>query len=163
MLRLPADAEPAATIGVLADAAVAANPMWAQATEVIPAASDVAEGLADLLDVGLLPDRATPTVTDPHEQPTPPAVLAFLPAAPATWLECDEITVDGADVTWWVGPPRDGAARTPTVYAATTTGLARALAQAVGGWEARSALEILLADPSRGGELMAEREWDAVR
>lgn len=147
VLRLPAGAEPAATIGMLADAAVAATPMWAQATEVIPS-SDVAEGLADLLDVGLLPDRATPTVTGPHEQPTPPAVLAFLPAAPPTWFECEEITVDGADVTWW--------------YAVTTTGLARA-AQAVGRWEARSAPEILLADPSRGGELMAERERDAVR
>lgn len=161
-------AEPRAAIAPMADVAVAANPMWSQVRDVIPAPPEAAEALADLLGADLLRDTSEPDSTGPEStaHPTPPAVRELLPTAPPTYTECDEITVDGVDVTWWVGPPRaeqpgvTGPETPSTVYAATTAGLARALAQAAGRWDARHAVEILLADPTRSVELTTEHAWD---
>lgn len=160
VLRWPCRAEPLAVIAAASAAVVADAPMWSQVADVLPAPTDAADALADLFDLPVFPTTAAPDATaEPSEEPTPSAVIVLLPDAPQTFVECEAITVDGVDVAWWVGPPRDRGAA-PTPYAATTAGLARALAQASGAWHARSAVELLLADPTRAGEFTAEDAWD---
>jgi hypothetical protein len=132
------------------DAAVAAEPMWAQVADVVPAPAAVAGALADLLDVDVLEGEAE-IAGGGREVATPPEVLALLPGAPATWWEHDDLTADGTAVEWWVvgGVP----------HASTTAGLARAVAQAAGRWAAHAAVELVLADPDRAAELAADLAW----
>jgi len=157
VLRARPGEGPVARIVDAEDAVVAAQPMWAQVADVIPAPSAAAaQYLADLLDLpfrypsdeGVAGDGAHVPI------PTPPAVLALVPTAPVTYAEHEDLTVAGAPVDWWVTP--DG-----LPHAVTTAGLARALAQAAGRWDARAAIEILLTDPTRAAELASERAWDA--
>jgi hypothetical protein len=69
--------------------------------------------------------------------------------APVTrWVEHDDLLVDGVPVDWWVA---DG-----VPHAATSEGLARALAWAAGAWHLRHALAALLTDPAAAARLMLE-------
>ncbi len=155
VLRARPGEEPVARIVDAEDAAVAAEPMWAQVANVVPAPSaDAARTLAEILDLPLL-DRASDVRGDSEQVPTPAAVLALVPTAPATYYEYEDLTVAGNPVDWWVTP--DG-----HPHAVTTASLARALAQSAGRWDARSAIEILLTDPTREAELRAESAWDPV-
>ena len=53
--------------------------------------------------------------------PTPGAVLRLLPDAPATWVEHDELRVDGVPVDWWV----EGSGSEAVVHATQLAALAK--------------------------------------
>lgn len=146
---------PRASMVAAEDARVAAGPMWSQVADVVPAPPAAAEALAEALDVALLDDAEAPRIaaTEPEEVPTPPGARALVPAAPATYVECADLTVDAVPVEWWVTGSQ--------VYAATTAGLARGLAHAGGRWSARAMLEAVLADPGRAPGFALEAAWDA--
>ncbi|WP_275005722.1 sacsin N-terminal ATP-binding-like domain-containing protein [Promicromonospora iranensis] len=154
--RLPALGPAGITVESTDDLAVAGSPRWAQLGPVVPAPADVAEKLAELLDLpyesdsGLVPDEpGEPVELDPR-------VRALVPDAPATWRRHDALTVDGTRVGWWVSEgsvPADGVA-----HATSPEGLARALAEITGADPLL--LEAALRDPARAEELSAERAWD---
>ncbi|GAA4694290.1 hypothetical protein APR04_002384 [Promicromonospora umidemergens] len=155
--RLPALGPTGLTVESTDDLAVAATPRWAQLGPVVPAPADVAERLADLLD---LPYEGHSDL-DPDEPGEPveldPRVRALAPDAPTTWRRHDALTVDGTRVAWWVS---DGATDTggPGVAHATSPeALARALAELTGA--DMLLLEAALRDPARAEELSAERAW----
>ena len=114
--------------------------MWAQHPDVRPVMvvpAGVAADVADLLDLDLAAERAAGRVTSRGvPAPVPDAVLAVFPEAPTRWLGHDDLTVDGRRVDWWVDP---------SPHAATTAGLAAALAYVV-GWRHRDRIERLLVD-----------------
>jgi hypothetical protein len=154
--RLPALGPAGITVESTDDLAVAGSPRWAQLGPVVPAPVDVAEALADLLDLpyesdsGLVPDEPGEAVE------LDPRVRALAPGAPATWRRHDALTVDGTRVGWWVSEgsePADGVA-----HATSPEGLARALAEITGADPLL--LEAALRDPARAEELSAERAWD---
>jgi len=132
------------------DAAVAAAPMWRQRTDVAAIVPVLAGGdpaaLADVLDLPLASELAAGEVSgDGVRQPVPDAARALLPDdAPRTWWEHDDLRVDGVDVEFW--------ADEAGVHAVTTAGLAAGLAQVVGRWDRRWALEAVLADERRAAE-----------
>ena len=70
---------------------------------------------------------------------------ALLPDAPDTWVQHDDLLVDGAPVDWWV--------EDSVVHAVHLAGLAAGLAQAAGRWDLRYAVEVLLTDPDRAAEI----------
>ncbi|MBN9374408.1 MAG: ATP-binding protein, partial [Cellulomonas sp.] len=132
------------------DAAVAAAPMWRQRTDVAAIVPVLAGGdpaaLADVLDLPLASELAAGEVSgDGVRQPVPDAARALLADdAPRTWWEHDDLRVDGVDVEFW--------ADEAGVHAVTTAGLAAGLAQVVGRWDRRWALEAVLADERRAAE-----------
>jgi hypothetical protein len=132
-------------------AAVADAPMWRQRTD-LAAIVPVPEGgepaaLAELLDLPLASELAGGAVTGSGvRQPVPDAARAILgDDAPRTWWEHDELRVDGVELEWWV----DEAG----IHAVTTSGLAAGLAQVVGRWDRRWALEVVLSDERRAPEI----------
>ncbi len=132
------------------DGAVADAPMWRQRTDVAAMVPVLGGGepaaLAELLDLPLASELAEGAVTgDGVRQPVPDAARVVLgDGAPRTWWEHDDLRVDGADVEWWVDAGG--------VHAVTTSGLAAGLAQLVGRWDRRWALEVVLADERRAPE-----------
>lgn len=152
-VRLPALGPGGVTVEPVDDLAVASSPRWAQLGPVVPAPADVAEDLADLLDLpydgdpGVAPDApGEPTALDDR-------VRALVPDAPATWRRHDELIVEGTPVTWWVTGADDEA----VPHAVSAEGLARALAEITGA--DALLLEAALRDPARAGLLAAERAW----
>lgn len=159
---IPADAEgdpPERVVALIAadraavvhaeDAAVADSPMWHQRTDaaaIVPAFGDPA-ALADALDLPLASEAAGDVVGgDGDPQPVPEAVRAVLgDGCPEQWWEHDELHVDGVEVEWWV----DAAG----VHAVTMAGLAAGLAQVTGQWPRRWAVEVVLGDWRRAGEV----------
>jgi hypothetical protein len=123
---------------------------------VVPAGS--AEQVARVLDLDVAADREPGRVTSRgHELVTPDAVTAVFPGAPATWLEHDDLRVDGERVDWWVQDGDHG----PVLHAATTTGLALAVASVV-GWSTRGDVARLLLDPSAVDDVAVLRSGEAV-
>ncbi|WP_282946679.1 sacsin N-terminal ATP-binding-like domain-containing protein [Cellulomonas endometrii] len=149
------------------DAAVAPGPMWWQRTDVaamVPVAGRVdAEDLAEALGLPLAGELAAGRVDEDEGDDagglaeTPPAARALLPDAPGTWVEHEQLRVDGVPVDWWVEGSGPGA----TVHATHLAGLARGLAQAAGAWRLRHAVELALVEPSRAAELVVEQVADA--
>lgn len=124
----------------------------------LPLASDLADGV---VDDG--PDGARAAAGAGDEAgaggevvPTPAAVLRVLPDAPATWVEHDELRVDGVPVDWWV----EGSGSDAVVHATQLAALARGLAQAAGRWTDRHAVEIVLTEPGRAEEIAVEQAAD---
>ena len=144
--RLPALVGPGRVAVVHAeDAAVADQPMWHQRTDVAALVPGT-EATARLLDLPFAGDLADGLVDEEGELDDVPAgVRALLPDAPTTWVQHDDLLVDGAPVDWWV----EGS----VVHAVHLVGLAAGLAQAAGRWELRYALEALLTAPERGDEI----------
>ena len=138
------------TVVVPADEVAVATPMWAQhlrAGPLVVVPPSAASAMADALDADLATDREAGAVTSVgNVVPTPEAIGAVYPAAPATWVEHEDLLVDGEPVDWWVVEPEvpGGSA---TVHAATTDGLVRGLAHVLGPWHAAS-IERLLTDPA---------------
>jgi hypothetical protein len=141
------------------DAVVADDPRWLQRTDLgalVVAPSERAEALADLLDLDLASDVAAGQVTSSGVEADVPAAALELVRGngsagrePVTrWVEHDDLLVDGVPVDWWVA---DG-----VPHAATSEGLARALAWAAGAWHLRHALAALLTDPAAAARLMLE-------
>ncbi|MGV8977953.1 MAG: sacsin N-terminal ATP-binding-like domain-containing protein [Cellulomonas sp.] len=150
------------------DAAIADAPMWLQRTDVaalVPAPPALAAALAALLDVPLASELAEGSVDDNADGPrdadlvtTPDGVLALLADAPLTWVEHETLHVDGTPVDWWV----EGSGVDAVVHATQLAGLARGLAQAAGRWADRHAIEVVLTDPLRAGDLAVEMALDPV-
>ncbi|GAA3759246.1 sacsin N-terminal ATP-binding-like domain-containing protein [Salinactinospora qingdaonensis] len=122
-------------------------------------AADRCAALADVLDVALASEEIEGSVTvtgsaasTGEVRPVPDEVRAFLDTALLTYLHHDELLVDGTAVEWRY---TEG-----TVRAATTDGLARALAWASGQWEKRHVVTAVLRDPQTVGELLAEADMD---
>ena len=154
--RLPALVAPGRVAVVAIEDVSVGSPQWAQHPAALPmvlvpvAAVGV---LADALDVDTAADRAPGLVTSAgREVPTPPAVGAAFPSAPASWVEHDDLRVDGVEMDWWVDEP-------DVVHAATTAGLARALASVL-GWSHRDVLERLLTDPGSVDDIVLDLAGD---
>ncbi|MCG7288264.1 ATP-binding protein, partial [Cellulomonas sp. ACRRI] len=148
------------------DVAVAPVPMWWQRADVaamVPVTGPVdPEDLADALGVPLAGDLADGRVDEAEGDDagslsaTPEAVGALLPGAPDTWIEHEQLRVDGVPVDWWV----DGAGPDAIVHATHLAGLARGLAQACGAWRLRHVVELVLVEPARAAELAVEQVAD---
>jgi hypothetical protein len=110
-------------------------------------------GVAELLEVRLWDADAVADPVGGVRRPVPVALRAWAPGVPDSYLEHDDLEVDGCAVTWWV--TTDG-----EVHAATGEGLARALAWAGGSWHSRYELVALIEDPGRADELAVERAFD---
>ncbi|MEZ0446827.1 sacsin N-terminal ATP-binding-like domain-containing protein [Cellulomonas sp. ICMP 17802] len=163
--RLPALVGPGRVAVVHAeDAAVAEHPMWHQRTD-LAALVPGTEATARLLDLPFAADLADGVVDDAGEVDDVPAgVGTLLPHAPTTWVQHDDLQVDGSPVEWWVEDDGDGS----VVHAVHLVGLAAGLAQAAGRWELRYAVEALLTAPERADEIALDvaqgqqRDDDAV-
>ncbi|HEX8496801.1 MAG TPA: hypothetical protein VF661_06365, partial [Actinomycetales bacterium] len=133
-------------------AVVADDARWLQRSDLgglVVVAPQHAEALADLLDVPLAGDVSDGRVTSEGRVCDVPApVRALLPGSSATWVEHDELLVDGREVDWWVEQGQ--------VHASTSEGLARALAFAAGEWAARHAVAAVLQDPADVVRLLVE-------
>jgi hypothetical protein len=107
--------------------------------------------LADLLDLPLAAEEVPGTVESAGERrPVPAVAHEVLAGAPATYIEHDQLTVDGTDVPWrYTGGE---------LHAATVEGLAYGLAWAAGQWEARDLLAALLISPEEAARLLAESD-----
>ena len=119
-------------------------------------AADVAEGLADVLDLDLASEVVTGKVDSAGRiRAVPEEVWLFLGEVEdpdRTYLHHHTLTVDGVEVDWYTG---DGA-----VHASGTEGLARALAWRSGRWSRRHLLAAVLRDPSATAHLLAESDLE---
>ncbi|MGK5638427.1 sacsin N-terminal ATP-binding-like domain-containing protein [Streptomyces sp. URMC 126] len=141
-----------------ADALVADAPdllPLAAGLPLLPVRPDRAADLAELLQVRRL-SEAVPAVVEasagePRE--VPDGVRVLLPDAPASYVEHEELVVDGVELDWRLGP--DG-----VLHATTLEGVAAGLAWAAGHWARRFEAAALLEDPSRTAELARDRWFD---
>lgn len=121
----------------------------------LPVRPSRAAELAELFQVRRLSESVTGEVTSEgteHEVPDPVRVLLG-PATPATYVEHEELFVDGTELDW--RRTRDG-----VLHAATLEGVAAGLAWAAGQWPRRFEVAALLEDPSRTEELARDRWFD---
>jgi hypothetical protein len=159
VLSDPADGGSGTRVVDSSAAVVVDDPMWMQRTDLggqVVAPGVAAQRLADLLDLPLASEAAAGAVDDSDERAerdVPEAARVLVPGVPARWWEHDDLRVDGQEVDWWVD---EGGAP----HAATGEGLARALAYAAGQWEQRHALTVILLEPDRLAELLAESAYD---
>lgn len=151
--ELPALVGPGRFAVVTTDAVAVADPMWAQhpgAWPVLVVPRGAVGQVADALELVPARERAPGRVTSTGQRVrTPSAVRAVFPGAPATWLEHEDLVVDGAAVSWWVDDQ---------VHAATTHGLALAFA-AVVGWRHGGRVAQLL-DGATPAEVLLETAGD---
>ncbi|WP_059006099.1 sacsin N-terminal ATP-binding-like domain-containing protein [Streptomyces specialis] len=115
-----------------------------------------AADLAAVLDVRPLSAAvpAGPPAGGGTPRDVPAEARAILgPATPATYVEHEELVIDGTELDWRLPP--DG-----TLHAATFEGLAAGLAWATGQWPRRFELAALLEDPARAEELRTARWFD---
>jgi hypothetical protein len=80
-------------------------------------------------------------------------VRQLVPEMPDSWWEHEELDVDGVEVSWWVAS--DG-----SPHAATTDGLAKALAWSAGRWDQRHLILALLSDPDDAADLLIDTAFD---
>ncbi|WP_413758418.1 sacsin N-terminal ATP-binding-like domain-containing protein [Streptomyces sp. MMBL 11-3] len=124
-------------------------------TPLLPVRPERAADLAELFQVRRLSESVTGEVTsEGTEHDVPESVRVLLgPATPATYVEHEELVVDGTALDW--RRTRDG-----MVHAATLEGVAAGLAWAAGQWPRRFEVAALLEDPSRTEELARDRWFD---
>jgi hypothetical protein len=140
-----------------AEAVVSDDPRWLQRVDlgghvVAPAGRGAA--LADLLDLDLADELAAGEVWSAGTPvPVPAEVRALLPAGPTGWIEHERLVVDDQEVDWWV----DGSG---VPHAATSEGLARALAWAGGRWASRYAVAEVLTHPSAAARYAVDSVFD---
>ncbi|WP_053657912.1 sacsin N-terminal ATP-binding-like domain-containing protein [Streptomyces sp. MMG1121] len=111
--------------------------------------------LAELFQVRRLSESVTGEVHSEgteHDVPEPVGVLLG-PRTPATYVEHEELVVDGVEIDWRLTD--DG-----VLHAATLEGVAAGLAWAAGQWPRRFEVAALLEDPSRTEELARDRWFD---
>jgi hypothetical protein len=141
-----------------ADAVVCDSPDLLPFTEgvpLLPVRPSRAAELAELFQVRRLSESVTGRVTSEgaeHEVPEPVRVLLG-PRTPASYVEHDELLVDGVEIDWRLTD--DG-----VLHAATLEGVAAGLAWAAGQWPRRFEVAALLEDPSRTRELARDRWFD---
>jgi hypothetical protein len=121
----------------------------------LPVRSALAAELAELLQVRRLSETLTGEVhSEGTEHEVPDAVRVLLgPRTPDTYVEHEELVVDGVEIDWRL--TGDG-----VLHAATREGVAAGLAWAAGQWPRRFEVAALLEDPSRTEELARDRWFD---
>ncbi|WLW54141.1 sacsin N-terminal ATP-binding-like domain-containing protein [Streptomyces sp. YU58] len=128
---------------------------FTSAVPLLPVRPSRAAELADLFQVRRLSESVTAAIDSEgtqHSVPDPVRVLLG-PRTPSTYVEHDELLVDGVEIDWRV--TNDG-----TLHAATVEGVAAGLAWAAGQWPRRFEVAALLEDPSRTEELARDRWFD---
>ncbi|WP_159672809.1 sacsin N-terminal ATP-binding-like domain-containing protein [Streptomyces mexicanus] len=141
-----------------ADAVVCDSPDLLPFTEgvpLLPVRPALAAELAELFQVRRLSESVTGSVDSEgteHDVPEPVRVLLG-PRTPATYVEHEELVVDGTELDWRLTD--DG-----VLHAATLEGVAAGLAWAAGQWPRRFEVAALLEDPSRTEELARDRWFD---
>ncbi|MFD4880387.1 sacsin N-terminal ATP-binding-like domain-containing protein [Streptomyces sp. NPDC058420] len=155
-LRAVVDGE--VTVVDAADAVVVDSPdllPFTTGVPLLPVRPSRAAELADLFQVRRLSESVTGEVTsEGTEHDVPDSVRVLLgPLTPATYVEHDELVVDGIEIDW--RRHRDG-----VLHASTLEGVAAGLAWAAEQWPRRFEVAALLEDPSRTGELARDRWFD---
>ncbi|MFB7498108.1 sacsin N-terminal ATP-binding-like domain-containing protein [Streptomyces sp. NPDC056161] len=141
-----------------ADAVVVDSPdllPFTSGVPLLPVRPARAVELADLFQVRRLSESVTGQVDSAgtgREVPDPVRVLLG-PRTPDTYVEHDELVVDGVEIDWRL--TADG-----VLHAATLEGVAAGLAWAAGQWPRRFEVAALLEDPSRTEELARDRWFD---
>ncbi|MGW3134644.1 sacsin N-terminal ATP-binding-like domain-containing protein [Streptomyces sp. NPDC001139] len=141
-----------------ADAVVCDSPDLLPFTEgvpLLPVRPARAAELAELFQVRRLSESVTGVVdSEGAEHDVPESVRVLLgPRTPSTYLEHDELVVDGVALDWRL--TGDG-----VLHAATLEGVAAGLAWGAGQWPRRFEVAALLEDPSRTEELARDRWFD---
>ncbi|MFC5954639.1 sacsin N-terminal ATP-binding-like domain-containing protein [Streptomyces pratens] len=141
-----------------ADAVVVDSPDLLPFTEgvaLLPVRPSRAAELAELFQVRRLSESVTGDVdSEGTEHDVPESVRVLLgPGTPATYVEHEELVVDGVEIDWRL--TRDG-----VLHAATLEGVAAGLAWAARQWPRRFEVAALLEDPSRTEELARDRWFD---
>ncbi|GIH69906.1 sacsin N-terminal ATP-binding-like domain-containing protein [Sphaerimonospora thailandensis] len=149
---------------VVAEVAEGPGPVVVEAPDLLPlvadrplvlAPFDLAEALSEVLDLPLVGEIVTGSVTSSGvERPVPEEVRSLLPSAPPTYVDHENLLVDGVPVPWRFFEGK--------VHASGVEGLARGLAWASGQWGDRLAVAALLRDPGRVPLLLAEADLDPV-
>ncbi|MGW0829781.1 sacsin N-terminal ATP-binding-like domain-containing protein [Streptomyces prunicolor] len=155
-LRAVVDGE--VTVVDAADAVVVDSPdllPFTSGTPLLPVRPSRAAELAELFQVRRLSESITGEVTsEGTEHDVPDSVRVLLgPLTPATYVEHEELVVDGVEIDW--RRTRDG-----VLHASTLEGVAAGLAWAAGQWPRRFEVAALLEDPSRTAELARDRWFD---
>ncbi|MFH8393300.1 sacsin N-terminal ATP-binding-like domain-containing protein [Streptomyces sp. NPDC018036] len=121
----------------------------------LPVPPSRAAELAELFQVRRLSESVTGEVTsEGTEHEVPESVRVLLgPATPASYVEHEELVVDGTELDW--RRTRDG-----VLHAATLEGVAAGLAWSAAQWPRRFEVAALLEDPSRTEELARDRWFD---
>ncbi|MFC8347681.1 sacsin N-terminal ATP-binding-like domain-containing protein [Streptomyces sp. NPDC057280] len=141
-----------------ADAVVVDSPDLLPFTEgvpLLPVRPTRAAELAELFQVRRLSESVTGSVDSKgteHGVPDPVRVLLG-PRTPSSYVEHEELVVDGVEIDWRL--TGDG-----VLHAATLEGVAAGLAWAAGQWPRRFEVAALLEDPSRTEELARDRWFD---
>lgn len=141
-----------------ADAVVVDSPDLLPFTEgvpLLPVRPTRAAELAELFQVRRLSESVTGSVDSKgteHDVPDPVRVLLG-PRTPSSYVEHEELVVDGVEIDWRL--TGDG-----VLHAATLEGVAAGLAWAAGQWPRRFEVAALLEDPSRTEELARDRWFD---
>ncbi|MFD4529515.1 sacsin N-terminal ATP-binding-like domain-containing protein [Streptomyces sp. NPDC058470] len=146
------------TVVDAADAMVVDSPdllPFTSGVPLLPVRPARAAELAELFQVRRLSESVTGEVdSEGAEHDVPASVRVLLgPATPASYVEHEELVVDGVELDWL--RTRDG-----VLHAATVEGVAAALAWAAGQWPRRFEVAALLEDPSRTEELERDRWFD---
>ncbi|MFG2941858.1 sacsin N-terminal ATP-binding-like domain-containing protein [Streptomyces sp. NPDC048282] len=141
-----------------ADAVVVDSPdllPFTSGVPLLPVRPARAAELAELFQVRRLSESVTGSVDSEgteHDVPEPVRVLLG-PRTPGTYVEHEELVVDGVEIDWRL--TGDG-----VLHAATLEGVAAGLAWAAGQWPRRFEVAALLEDPSRTEELARDRWFD---
>ncbi|MEU2899110.1 sacsin N-terminal ATP-binding-like domain-containing protein [Streptomyces sp. NPDC001273] len=141
-----------------ADAVVVDSPdllPFTAGVPLLPVRPARAAELAELFQVRRLSESVSGEVGsegDAHDVPEPVRVLLGA-GTPASYVEHEELVVDGVEIDWRL--TGDG-----VLHAATLEGVAAGLAWAAGQWPRRFEVAALLEDPSRTGELARDRWFD---
>ncbi|MFD2687120.1 sacsin N-terminal ATP-binding-like domain-containing protein [Streptomyces phyllanthi] len=155
-LRAVLDGE--VTVVDAADAVVVDSPdllPFTGGVPLLPVRPSRAADLAELFQVRRLSESVTGEVDSEgteHDVPEPVRVLLG-PSTPASYVEHEELVVDGVELDW--RRTRDG-----VLHASTLEGVAAGLAWAAGQWPRRFEVAALLEDPSRTEELARDRWFD---
>ncbi|MFD9430496.1 sacsin N-terminal ATP-binding-like domain-containing protein [Streptomyces sp. NPDC060002] len=141
-----------------ADAVVVDSPDLLPFTEgvpLLPVRPSRAAELAELFQVRRLSESVTGRVdSEGAEHDVPESVRVLLgPGTPDTYVEHEELVVDGVEIDWRLTD--DG-----VLHAATLEGVAAGLAWAARQWPRRFEVAALLEDPSRTAELARDRWFD---
>ncbi|WP_112465447.1 sacsin N-terminal ATP-binding-like domain-containing protein [Streptomyces triticisoli] len=141
-----------------ADAVVCDSPdllPFTSGVPLLPVRPSLVAELAELFQVRRLSESVIGEVDSEgaeHDVPEPVRVLLG-PRTPATYVEHEELVVDGTELDWRL--TSDG-----VLHAATLEGVAAGLAWAAGQWPRRFEVAALLEDPSRTEELARDRWFD---
>ncbi|MCX5256309.1 molecular chaperone Hsp90 [Streptomyces canus] len=141
-----------------ADAVVVDSPdllPFTQGVPLLPVRPSRAAELAELFQVRRLSESVTGSVdSEGTEHDVPEPVRLLLGArTPSTYVEHEELFVDGVEIDWRL--TNDG-----ILHASTLEGVAAGLAWAAGQWPRRFEVAALLEDPTRTEELARDRWFD---